>query len=220
MPKVKISQAMSKVNAEDVVRQGNWYHSTRNDNLGKKIVVLPVGMRKSRSMFEQGKGVVCRSFDMRNGEGTPGIACEGTDEEIASLPPDQRGCRFRLWTNDPETGRRIPPKCQEAYNYPVLLLDPENLDDGRIRRAMMTFRGTSIPAAKAINSEIMESGTEWVDNIFELSLVSKTNTKGTFFIPVTSFVKESSGRVREQAIEFARTVNAKSVRATLETDDE
>lgn len=220
MPKLKISQAMSKVNKDDLVRQGNWYHTTRNDNLGKKVTILPVGLRKSRSMFKQGEGVICRSYDMRQGEGTPGILCEGTPEEIETLPADERGCPFRLWQTDPETKRRIPPPCQEAYNYPVLILDPEDMESGRTRRAIVTFRATSVQAAKQINSEILESDTEWVDNIFEISLVDKQNSRGSFYVPVAQFVKESSGRVREKAKEFATSVNAKSVRESLERDED
>jgi hypothetical protein len=221
MPKLKISQAMSKVNNDDVVRQGNWYHSTFNDNLGKSVLVVPVDMRKSRSYFVPGTGVMCRSFDLIQGEGTPGLACEGTPAERMTVPAKHRGCPLRLWgERDENTGRSKPPDCSITYNYPVLILDPEDMSDGQTKRALLSLRATGASVAKQINSIVTEGDHDWHDVVLELGLDQRTNTKGTFFVPTVTYVGLSSGATREKAQRFAAQVNAASLRASIEKDDE
>jgi hypothetical protein len=149
MPKLKLSQAMSKVNTDDVVRQGNWYVSTTNENLQQDVYIVPVDMQMSYSKFEPGVGVVCRSFDLLHGEGDPGILCEGTEEERATKPPHERGCPFRLWGKDEATGKSIPPKCGKNYNYPVMILDPDDLENGKPTLALLSFAFDSGPDSEA-----------------------------------------------------------------------
>lgn len=216
MPRLKISQAMSKAALDSLVPIGNWYHSTAAENLGPEILVVPVAMQKSRSLFVSGAGMLCRSFDMLHGEGEPGILCEGTPEERYSLPEAARGCPLRLW--DRSTGSNIPPKCGIAFNYPVLLLDKDDPAEGRTRRAMLTFRGTSAQAAKTINTIVMEDDGEWHEHVIRLRLDRRTNTKGTFFVPVAERVGAPSPAVAQKAIRLAGTLQATSIRASVEAD--
>ena len=218
MPKLKICQAMSKVSREGIP-QGNYYHSTLNEDLGKTIRIIPVDMRKNRSLFKQGTGILCRSFDMLQGEGNPGILCEGTPEERATLPEKARGCPLRLWTKDEETGRNIPPQCSINYNYPVLILDPEDPEDGPTKRAIISFRGTGAAIAKAINTMVTEQDLYWNEAVIKLSTEEKSNAKGTFFVPTATFVGNSKGMAAERAKRFASTINAANVRASVEAYD-
>src|SRR5215471_14053715 len=183
MPKLKISQAMSKVNSDDVVRQGNWYVSTTSENLGPEIYVALLDLQMSYSKFETGIGVVCRSFDLLHGEGDPGILCEGTQEEIDDLPANERGCPFRLWGRDEATGLGIPPKCGKNYNYPVMILDPADRDNGEVTLALWSLRSTASATAKLINS-IVTAGVlfdpVWYEKVLKLTMEKRTNTRGTF----------------------------------------
>lgn len=220
MPKLRLSQAMSKVNADDIVRQGNYYHSLTNENLGKTVLVVPVDMRKSRSRFVQGSGLLCRSFDLLMGEGDPGMPCEGTQEEIdAQVPPKHRGCPLRLWGERDANGRSTPPECSINYNYPLLILDPDDLENGPTRRALYTLRGTATPVARLLNSIVTESQTgRWHDVILELGVQPKTNPKGTFFVPTVRYVGQTAGATLERARTFASQVTASVLRASIEDD--
>lgn len=229
MPKLKISQAMSKVNTEFAssggssgVAQGNWYVSTSGRNLGKVVYIVPVDFYKSRSMFASGKGVICRSFDMLHGEGDPGILCEGTQEEIDDLPADDRGCPLRLWDRDKEAGTNTPPPCGINFNYPILLLDPDNLSEGRSIAAVLTLRSTAAKVAKTLNTiatEGMMSDPIWYEAIIKLSLETKSNAKGTFFVPTVAYEGETSGATLAKATDFAKSINAQAMRRSLEQDD-
>lgn len=222
MPKLRLSQAMSKVNADDVVRQGNYYHSTLNDNLGKSVKVIVVDMRKSRSYFQTGQGVLCRSFDLRQGEGDPGLLCEGTEEEMAELPASQRGCPLRLWGERDASGRSTPPACGINYNYPLLLLDADDPKNGLTRRALFQIRGTATAVARQINSIVTENDLRWHEAVFELGVEQKSNPKGTFFVPTVKFLGYAkdlvSPAIQDRARAFATQVNAAAIRASVEDD--
>lgn len=222
MPKLMISQALSEVNVTNIVQMGNWYNTIRKNSLGKTVYVVPVDMRKSRSVYKQGAGVICRSFDLVQGEGDPGILCEGTPREMKTLRESDRGCELRLWETDEKTGRRIPPQCQLAYNFPVLLIaDPKDLENTKVRRAMLTFRKTASKAATNIISIVQDDDEPvWFNHIFKLTLeLKKFDNGGSAYIPTVAYAGETNERIRERAKLFAAIVSDQFIRANLETDD-
>lgn len=222
MPKLMISQALSEVNVTGAVPMGNWYNTIRKNGLGKAVYVVPVDMRKSRSIYKQGVGVVCRSFDLVQGEGDPGILCEGTPKEIKTLRESERGCDARLWETDEKTGRRIPPECQLAYNFPVLLIsDPKDLEGTKIRKAMLTFRKTATKAATNIISIVQDDDEPlWYNHIFKLTLeLKKFDNGGSAYIPTVTYFGETNERIRDRAKAFAAIVSDQFIRANLESDD-
>jgi hypothetical protein len=156
---------------------------------------------------------------MLQGEGDPGILCEGTPEERATLPANKRGCPLRLWGDRNEQGRSTPPPCGVNYNYPVLILDPDDPENGPTRRAIISLRGSAASIAKAINTMVTEQDMYWNEAIIELSTEEKSNNKGTFFVPTARFIGQSSGRAAERAKNFSQQVNAAAVRASVEAVD-
>jgi hypothetical protein len=223
MPQLKLSQAMSKVNQDDAVRQGNWYISTSGRNLGPEVYIVPLDMQKARSKFVQGKGVVCRSYDMLRGIGDPGILCEGTLEERDEKPENERGCPDRLWTEDPTTGKRRPPKCGISANYPVLVLDPDDPHNGKATPALLPLRSTAYKMAKKINTIVTEdAGIDspiWHEVIIKLGVEKQSNTMGTFFVPTVSYFDETSGPLAAKAEDYARSLNPNAVQTSLDRDD-
>jgi hypothetical protein len=228
IPKLRLSQAMSKTNTifatsrgSEGVGMGNWCVSSQNKNLGDTVYFIPVDMRKSRALFVQGQGLMCRSFDLLNGEGDPGGPCEGTYEERLTIPAQHRGCPLRLWNDS------TPPKCGVTYNFPGYLVeDPENPDKGKVTQVILQLRSASTQAAKAINTVVMNEGLGvWQSVIIELGVDTKTNTKGTFFVPVVDFYRSTDDpactRVRRRADAMARQLGAAApLRASIEQDDE
>ena len=201
---------------------GHWYHTTQNKDLGDTIYFIPVDMRKSRAMFVAGQGLVCRSFDLLQGEGDPGILCEGTMEERHTVPADSRGCAFRLWNRTP--AGNTPPPCGMSYNYPgLIIVDIDNPDQSEILQGMLQLRSTGTQAAKEINTGVMtQGGGLWHNLIFELSVDAKTNPKGTFFVPIARVFDQTTepeyAKVFRRADGFARSMNANTLRSSIEQD--
>ena len=231
MPKLKVCQAMSKANTEystskgkSGVPMGNWYHSTKNVNYGDTVYFIPADMRKTRAMFVQGQGLMCRSFDMRNGEGDPGGSCEGTFEEIHLLPETARGCPLRLWMRDPATKSNTPPKCGVTYNYPGLLIaDIDDPEKTRMEQVVLQFRSTATQAAKTLNTVVMSEGEgQWANVILEMTLDTRTNPKGTFFVPVVDFFERTNEpeyeRLGRRARALSQSLGGVNMRASLEAD--
>lgn len=228
IPKLRLTQAMSKTNmlyqttrGKEGVQQGNWCHSVTGENLGETVYFIPVDMRKSRALFIQGSGLTCRSFDLLNGEGDPGGACEGSYEERMTMPADRRGCPLRLW-NDNQ-----PPKCGVTYNFPGLVIRETEIDDpskAKPIQAILQLRSASTSAAKAINTFMVnEGGGVWHNLILELGVEVKTNTRGTFYVPTVDFYDttdaEGFERILRRASSMARQMGNTNLRSSIESDD-
>ena len=232
IPRIKISQGLSKVNmlfatsrGKEGVQMGDWYHTTTGKTLGETIFFVPCDMRKSRSFFEQGRGLRCRSFDLLRGEGDPGILCEGTAEEIHTVPADDRGCVYRLWSED-ESGNRVGPPCGLTYNYPgFVILDIEHPETTELLQGMLQLRSKATRAARKINTAFTTyGGGEWHRLIMELTVGSETNTKGTYFVPEAEVYGltdegEDFQRVYKRAGMFARSVGAADLKSSISADD-
>ena len=228
IPKLRLSQAMSKTNTvfttskgSQGVQQGNWYHTATGENLGETVFFIPVDMRKSRAMFVQGQGLMCRSFDLLNGEGDPGGPCEGTYEERLTIPEAQRGCPLRLWADN------LPPKCGVTYNYPGLIIresEIENPAEAKPLQAILQLRSSATNVAKQINTMMgNEGGGIWSNMILELGVEVKTNPRGTFYNPTVDFYDttdaEGFERIARRAASMARTMGNQNLRSSLEDDD-
>jgi hypothetical protein len=230
IPRLKISQGLSKINmlhaqsrGKEGVQMGNWYVTTSGQDLGEVVYFVPCDMRKSRSMFEQGRGLVCRSFDLLRGEGDPGILCEGTAEEIQIYSEDERGCSYRNWTTA-EDGSRTPPPCGITYNYPGFIVgDVENPEETPLTQAMLQLRSMSTAAARSINTQFTVHGDgEWHRLLLELRVEPKSNRRGTFFVAVADLYGTLEGpeweRVAKRTAMFARSVGAADLRSSMVDD--
>jgi hypothetical protein len=217
MPRLMLSQAMSKVNTDDIVRQGNWYHTGANENLGKEVLIVPMDQRKSRSKMDKDTGqVVCRSMDMVHGVGDPGILCEGTEEERYSLPADERGCEFRHWKR--VDGKNIPPECPIAYNFPVLIVSDRDPEVATFRRAILTLRGTGSPAGQAIISAAYDQELPYHQLMFKLGVAAKTNARGqTFFTPSVELLGRAPKDFQDRAERFIQN-SGSAVAMTIEAE--
>jgi hypothetical protein len=232
IPKLRISQGLSKTNilyassrGKEGVSMGEWYISTQQKSLGETVYFLPVDMQKSRAYFVTGQGLMCRSFDLLMGQGDPGGLCEGTFEERHELPAEERGCPLRHWIRDPETKTNTPPKCGVTFNYPGLIVEnPDDPSASKVTQAVLQLRSTATGAARFMNTTVMnEGGGVWFNVVFELSMESKTNLKGTFFVPVADFydstLAEGWRKLRRRAENMARQMGT-SLRASIEADDD
>jgi hypothetical protein len=235
-PKLRPSQQMSEVNRDFTksrgkggVAAGNWYLSTEGKDLGEVVYFVPVSMRKSRALFLQGKGLICRSFDMLRGEGDPGGFCEGTLEEIHELPAEERGCPLRLWERNGD--KSTPPKCGISYNFAGFLIhDIDNPDTSKLSPCLLQLRSTATGAAKAINTFVTnQGGGVWHNVIVELGLNERTNAMGTFYVPTVDLFEtidtdtDTSGdfrRILKQGAVLSRTADAATMRRSAEASED
>lgn len=228
IPKLRISQAMSKTNTlfqtskgKDGVQQGNWYHSQTGENLGEIVYFIPVDMRKSRAFFQQGQGLMCRSFDLLNGEGDPGGPCEGSYEERLTIPAAHRGCPLRLW-ND-----KTPPKCGLTYNFVGLIIrqsEIENPAKAKPLQGIMQLRSTATGSAKQMVTVMSNEGSGvWTNLVVELGIEVKTNPKGIFYVPTAEFYDTTDApgfeRIRRRAEAMSRQLGNQNTRTLAEDDD-
>lgn len=220
MPRLALSHGQSKVVTSGILPAGIWYHSTSNANLGDSIYVIVTDMRKTMSYYVNGEGLKCRSFDLIKGEGDPGVMCFGTQEEIdEGIPESQRGCALRLWGERDSAGRSERPDCQMSYNFPLLIMDPEDPYNGTARQALLTLRGTATTAGKQIISTVTESGNMWHELVFQLSVGQKTGPRGTYYVPLVEFAGEAEGKAGKLAAVLASRVAGNDLRSSMERSD-
>jgi hypothetical protein len=119
------------------------------------------------------------------------------------LPAEERGCSYRLWTH--EDGRAIKPPCGLAYNYPgVLLVDEPGADTTKMATVMLSIRGAATPAAKKLNTIVMNQGSgTWTNVIIELTVGKRNGPAGEYFVPEVEFFDltdaEDYARIRRYA---------------------
>lgn len=211
MPKLMLAQGTSDVNktyrrtnGEQGVQEGNWYVTLTGRNLGDTVHFVPVHMYRQRSYYVTGEGVQCRSRDMVQGEGDPGILCEGTREERELYEERERGCELRLWN-----GKTAPP-CGVTFFFPgYVILDLDKPEGRNLIYAELQMRGTHITRAKQLITLVQtEADQIWRNAIIELGIEEQTNPKGTWYTPTVSFFDRTEGdefkRFRRQAERAAR----------------
>jgi hypothetical protein len=231
IPKLKLSHNMSQVSklyatsrGKEGIPPGLWYHTTTNRDLGEKVYFIPCDLRKSRSLFEQGIGVVCRSFDMLHGEGNPGGLCEGTAEEMQMEAEQDRGCPLRLWNRTSAGNQK--PSCQETYNYTgLIVIDPEHPATTEVLQGMLQMRSTAVTAAKNINTAVMMfGGGVWSDTVIELGVETRSGPRGDYYAPTAEFydLTQATGweRIARRASAFSKQLGAADLRASIEVDPE
>jgi len=114
IPRLKLVQKMS-VETDEGVKPGSVVNSMTKDVVaefgkdGAKLVVVPIVNTRSRIRFrpyEDGGGILCRSFDGKIGVGDPGGNC--------------LTCPHGQWTTD-ENGKRQAPECSDYLNVFVVV---------------------------------------------------------------------------------------------------
>jgi len=222
IPQLKVAQSMSKVVREGRVPLGNWYHTSRDRDLGTEVLVIPVDMQKTRSYYVGGSaGLMCRSFNFTVGEGTPGGLCEGTIQE-QSTQGKTAGCPLKNWGEKTTTNPSGAPLCGENYNFTVIIIPEPDNEDSPLLRGVVTFRKTGISAAKDIIGMKMEDDCEWWDLAISIRLGDASSPMGPYKKPEAEYVGDSREypTARARAMKLAKVVNSASIRATLEADPE
>lgn len=208
MPQIRVAQGLSKVLKGGQVRLGEYYLHPEGVPLGQELDVILLNMFKTNMYFEVGQGLMCRSFDLRQGVGTPGIACAGCP--MAEVPKNAEGQIIGA------------SKCNTYYNYTALVIrSSQEFDEPPM--AVLSFGRTAAPAGKLINSiKVTRTGLSgpWYPIWFRLRMKETENRKGTFYVPVPAFGGKVEGELLELAATMAESLSPASLRASIEADAE
>jgi hypothetical protein len=183
-PRVKVVQQLSQEVADKTAEAGDFYNTLTGESYGSTLKFVPLfpfmnrvfiireGDRKiaadkllEAAGYEQlpeGDGLMCRSLDMIQGQGDPGILCAE--------------CPLAQWQ-----GRTVAPPCSETYNLAALT------ERGDV--IFLGFSRSSAKVGKKINSQLrLQMGapsgrTHPWDRLWIATTRQERNDKGIYFMP-------------------------------------
>jgi hypothetical protein len=214
LPRVKVVQAMSQEaqgkKDERKAEPGDFFNTLTGVNYGAELPFIPILPFKQRVLLvrqerrgqiedalgtelSEGDGLKCRSYDMQQGVGEPGIAC---DE-----------CPLSKWDGNK------PPLCTETYN--VAALDP----DGDLIIISMAKSGAK--TGKRLFSMLrLASGAPWKKQ-YKATTTVQSNELGTFYVPDVAVDASEipAPELMRQAETWNRTLGGQVLDVTPEDDE-
>lgn len=213
MPRVKVVQQLSQEATDEKAKAGDFYNTLTGEVLETPLLIQPIlpFMQRvfllrgeKRAVIDQelaerglpelpeGDGLKCRSFDMEQGRGDPGVLCESQ-------------CPLSQWRGNE------PPRCTELYNVAASTMIGELV--------IMSFSKSSAKIGKRFFSAIRLSGVKPWALFYELTTTRMSNDKGTYYVPDFRRSKEKpdTGQL-EQALRWAAEL--KGVQIDVTPDDE
>ena len=176
-PRVKVVQAMSQEAVDGKAKVGEFFNTLTGENYGSVLRFIPLTTFKNRVLIVrpekrdeinevltgaglpasvEGDGLQCRSLDMVQGTGTPGMDCAV--------------CPLAEWR-----GPKIPPLCSESYNITAM----NELGD----LIILSFSKSAAKTGKKLISTMrMRREKPWT-SVFELSTRTEKNDRGSFAVP-------------------------------------
>ena len=175
-PRVKVVQAMSQEAVDGKAKVGEFFNTLTGENYGTTLRFIPLTTFKNRLLIVrperrdeinddlkkagvkaviEGDGLQCRSLDMVEGTGTPGMECAA--------------CPLSQWVG------KQPPRCTESYNVTAM----NELGD----LIILSFAKSGAKTGKKLISTMrMRREKPWT-GIFELSTRTEKNDRGSFAVP-------------------------------------
>lgn len=220
-PRVKIVQQMSaeaQGGKDARAEPGEFWNTLTQANYGTEVSFIPILVFKQRiflvrrerrekadaqlgaagfTELSEGDGLKCRSFDMFQGIGEPGIEC------------DQ--CPLSRWTDG-----QTPPLCSETYNVAALTADTGEL-------IILSFSKSSAKTGKRVFSMIRMSTAKPWSRVLHASTRQETNDLGTFFVPDVRLAGDQSPapELLRQAEFWNRELGGRqSIEVTPDEDEE
>lgn len=187
-PRVKVAQQMSKEVAAKKAEAGDFYNTLTGENYGNEMKFLPLqpfmnrvllvrdenrakveaklDVGKTKFKFDDGAGVMkCRSLDMVQGVGEPGIECAQ--------------CPLALWDG------RDAPACTEVYNVAAL----SELGD----LIILQFSRSSAKVGRKLFSMIRlgrPGQAPWL-RFYNIKTMEIAGSKGTYAVPMVTQLQEA-----------------------------
>lgn len=167
VPKLRLAQGLTAEVQNGYAKPGQWLIS--GEDPMDTVVVVPLMMNRRRELrdLDEGRQVVCRSFDSLKGVGDPGGDCAT--------------CPMSKWTQGKgKNSKNSAPACNFIYSYVVYVVELDTV-------TILEFSRTSIAAGKMLNTTILQRGLGTFASV--LSANSSKGPKGTFYSPVVNGAK-------------------------------
>ena len=212
-PRVKIVQNMSKEVADGIAKPGDFYNTLTGENYGPTIRVQPLTTFMTRILLvrtekrkdiekalkpagltlDDGDGLLCRSFDMEHGIGSPGTLCET--------------CPLSQWREG-----RQPPLCTETYNIAA----SSELGD----LLLLSFAKSGAKVGKRLFSAIrLTAAAPWL-RFIDLTTKQDRNELGNFFVPEFRLAEQAPPELVTQAARWAERLQGVTIRDVTPVDED
>jgi hypothetical protein len=219
-PRVKVVQAMSKENTDQLAKIGDFYNTLTGESYGPTLRFIPIVPFKQRvflvrderreayddaltavglAPLSEGQGLKCRSLDTFQGIGEPGILCND--------------CPLRAWGP-----ANRPPYCTETYNVAAINELGELL--------FLGFQKSSAKVGKRLFSALrLRREAPWVFT-YEAKTSMTTNARGTFAVPAVMLAQEEGHPLRTNdelikvAIEWGNQLAGVTIDVTPTEDED
>ncbi|HEY6058723.1 MAG TPA: hypothetical protein VIV06_11860 [Candidatus Limnocylindrales bacterium] len=177
MPRVKLLQAQSEEAADGRGKPGEFWNTLTSELYGATLRFMPILPFKQRiflvraerreaiddalvagglAELPDGTGLMCRSIDMIEGRGYPGIACDT--------------CPLSKWDG------QKPPLCSETYNVAAMT----ELGD----LIILSFSKSSAKVGKSLFSMLRLSPRAAWSRVFEISARAEKGQLGNYQVPI------------------------------------
>jgi hypothetical protein len=217
LPRIKVVQQMSAEANDERAKAGEFFDTLRGRALGTELRFIPLLPFKQRVFLvrdqkrvaaaialeaaglptlSEGDGLKCRSLNMFQGIGEPGILCNE--------------CPLSKWTDG-----NTPPLCSETYNVAAMSELGEMM--------ILSFSKSSAKTGKRLFSMLRMSGIDalpWA-RIYEAKTRKEKNDQGTFFVPdVTDTGEATPTELLAQARKWATVLEGAPIDVTPEGEEE
>lgn len=211
MPRVKILQQMSQETSDKKGDEGDFFNTLTGESYGPALRIQPILPFMQRVLLvrnerreaieealgvelSEGNGLKCRSYDMVQGQGEPGIVC------------DQ--CPLSKWREGNQ-----PPLCTETYNVAAVN------DIGELIIISMAKSGAK--TGKRLFSAIRLSSENAWSRFFNMTTRKEKNDQGNFYVPDFTIDKERPDTAQLQdALRWAHQLRGVQINVTPDESDE
>lgn len=210
LPRIKVVQKMSQEVDDKRAEEGDLFNTLTGEVMDRPLRFMPIVPFKQRVFLlrderrpradaelaaahlgevSEGSGLKCRSYDMHQGIGDPGVLCETE-------------CPLSKWTAD-----NAPPLCSETYNVAAMTELGELI--------VLSFAKSSAKTGKKVFSMIrMKSGVPWA-TIYSMDTRTERNDQGSFAVPEVTVTKDApSTELLTQAVNWAKQLQGAIIDVT------
>jgi hypothetical protein len=217
VPRIAVAQAMTpQLNEDDAkfistLKRGHFFNTATGEDYGETILFVPLLKFGNRILFEdidKGGGLLCRSNDMKQGEGDPGGECAK--------------CEYARF-GTARGGKGKGTACNEFYNFPVLIVRDGKINADSI--AVLSMKSSHIEAAQkllglAMNRRLNGSRAPMWSGVYSATSKLKKFTAGSSHVIVidnAGWISKENTKIAHDSYQFMHELREQG---RLTTDQE
>ena len=219
-PRLVLMQALSPEVEKYDAKQGSYWHSILEQDLGSALKVVPVYVEKTAVLWRprsEGGGVLARQVGTRwEPSNTKFEVTQGGRTVIWDTKGSVAESNLLSWGSSVPGDARSLPAATLTINFVFMLPDRPEASP-----VIMSFSKTAIKPANKLLSALKLSGKPSFGMRFVLSAEKTTNPKGSFFMPKFTMDGLTSEEECDKYFELYKIfANKERGIGTIEADDE